>query len=367
VPHGSTGSELCGFVQYPDLVYRVSWVSMTTASPMGQQRYEHEIQSAIRRVAGPEWSFEVVTVSSARSRIPGARRVSARLNNIAPLALSRAMGRTLYGNPDLVHRFDLRLPTPWGREVVTVHDLPPLRFPDEGTLTRSALAGARRAARIIAPSRFAADEIASLIEVDEVEVIPNGISSHHFDSVAATDGELAALGVSAPFVMHAGGATQRKNLGGLADAWRLLEARRSDLWLVLCGPADPRRAAAFAGLSRVVKPGRLEPSIVGALMRRASAVVLPSTYEGFGLPALEAMVCGTPVVAARRGALPEVCGDAALLVEPDGGAIAEGIERVLADPGLAGELRERGARRAADFSWESAARAHLRVYRAALK
>ena len=101
-------------------------------------------------------------------------------------------------------------------------------------------------------------------------------------------------------------------------------------------------------------------------MRRASAVVVPSTYEGFGLPALEAMVCGTPVVAARRGALPEVCGDAALLVEPDGAAIAEGIERVLAEEALAGDLRDRGLRRAAEFDWDIAARRHLQVYRAAL-
>ena len=202
---GTIRCESSGAVQYPARMPRVTWVSVATASPMGQQRYEHEIQEAVRRIADPEWSFEAVTVASARANVPDAKRVSARLSNVAPLALSRAMGRALYGNPDLVHRLDLRLPAAWGREVITVHDLPPLRFPDEGVLTRSAVASARRASRIIAPSRFAADEIEALLGVDDVAVIPNGISSHYFESVAATDDELAALGVCAPFVMHAGG------------------------------------------------------------------------------------------------------------------------------------------------------------------
>ena len=122
------------------------------------------------------------------------------------------------------------------------------------------------------------------------------------------------------------------------------------------------------GMAHLTVLGPLK-DVVGAhaaLLRRARAVVVPSTYEGFGLPALEGMACGVPVVAARCGALPEVCEDASLLVEPNGEAIAKGVETVLTNHALAERLGERGRRRASDFDWDHAAAEHLRVYRAAL-
>lgn len=342
---------------------RVCWASIATTSPMGQQRYEHEIQAAMRRVASSEWSFHDVRVTSARSSIADARRLPARLNAAAPLAISRLIGRAIYGAPDLVHRFDLRLPAAWGREVVTVHDLPPLRFGDEGRLSAAALPSARRAAQVVVPSRFAASEVAVLAGVGGAEVIPYGISREYRDASPATDDDLASLGVAPPFVMHAAGASERKNLGGLADAFRDVRRRHPSVTLLLCGPPDARRDALFETVPGVVKPGRLEPSFVAGLMRRAAAVIVPSTYEGFGLPALEGMAAGCPVVAVRRGALPEVCGEAALLVEADARSIAEGIERVLDDPTLSARLRARGPARADEFDWDEAARAHLRLYR----
>ncbi len=318
-------SQTGSAAEYSEHVFRVKWVTIATTNPMGQQRYESEIQSAIRRVAGPEWSFEAVTVTAARSNIAGARRTSMRLNNMAPLWLSRILGRTLYGKPDLVHRFDLRLPAAWGREVLTVHDLPPLRFPDEGTLTRSAKAGIRRAARVVVPSRFGASEVVDLMGVDAIEIISYGVSADYLTQATATDAELKALGIGVPFLIHAAGATMRKNLAGLAEAWRRLESSHPELTLVLCGPQDPRRDTVFAGLSRVVKTGRLEPQVVTALMRRAAAVVVPSTYEGFGLPALEGAGVRDAGRRACRGAR---CRRSAampsLLVEPDGGCDCPG-------------------------------------------
>jgi alpha-1,3-rhamnosyl/mannosyltransferase len=341
----------------------VVWATIATAGPMGQQRYESEIQSAILGAEHAGFTFERVPVTSARSEITGARRFPARINRSAPLWVSRLAGRYLYGQPRLVHRFDLRLPAATGLEVVTVHDLPPLRFGDEGRLTRSALDGARRAARIIAPSSFAAGEITAATGRTDVEVIPYGVSADYRAGTAANDAELAALGITCPFVLHAAGASDRKNLRGLAGAWSGLAPGHPELQLVLCGPPDPRRNAAFEGLRKVVLPGRLEPSAVAAVMRRATMVVVPSVYEGFGLPALEGMACGVPVVAARRGALPEVCADAALLVEPDGDSLAAGLVQVLDDRDLAADLRRRGPERAADFDWDVAASEHLRVYR----
>ena len=333
---------------------------------MGQQHYESEIQRALRAIADGEWRFDATVVAPGRAHAPGTKRMSVRLSETVPVSVSRALGRVLYGNPDLVHRFDLRLPSSWGREVVTIHDLPPLRFPDEGRLTRSAATGARRAVRVIVPSAFAATEVDDLLGIADAVVIPHGLSAH-CSSPAATEVELSAQGITGPFLLHAAGATMRKNLVGLADAWRTVVRRHPGLTLVLCGAPDPRRDGAFASADRIVKTGRLEPAQVVGLMRRAEAVVVPSIYEGFGLPALEAMACGAPVVAANRGALPEVCGDAARLVEPDGDAIAEGIERVLTDQPFATELRRRGPLRAAAFDWGRAARAHLRVYEAALQ
>jgi glycosyltransferase involved in cell wall biosynthesis len=219
---------------------------------------------------------------------------------------------------------------------------------------------------VIVPSIFAATELEELLGIADAVVIPHGLSAH-CSSLPATDRELRMHGITGPFILHAAGATERKNLSALACAWRVVATHHSDLTLVLCGMPDARRDRHFARAARVVKTGHLEPATITSLMRRAIAVVVPSTYEGFGLPALEGMACGAPVIAANRGALPEVCGDSALLVEPDGDSIAEGVERVLSDPSFASELRRRGPVRAATFDWGRAAQAHLRVYEAALQ
>ena len=239
----------------------------------------------------------------------------------------RAIGWAAYRTRGLVHRFDLRLPPSGGPEVVTVHDLPPLRFDDEGKIPASAKAGARRASAIITPSRFAADEVLELLEVDaqRIHVVPYGVSGDYQEAVPATNAELKAFGIRPLFVIHAAGASKRKNLPALAAAWAQVAAECPDVDLVLAGPKDKRREETFQTIPSVRIIGSLPGPGIASLMRRAAAVVVPSTYEGFGLPALEGMVCGTPVVAARCGALPEVCGDSAVLVQPDGEGIAGGF------------------------------------------
>jgi glycosyltransferase involved in cell wall biosynthesis len=218
---------------------------------------------------------------------------------------------------------------------------------------------------VICPSHFAAKELIELLGVSpsKIHIIPHGLNVEYSDPDPASDEVLSKLGIRPPFLIHAAGATERKNLDGLAEAWRYLSNRVFDLSLVLFGPTDSRRDEAFDGLIRVTKPGYVAPSVLAGVMARAEVVVVPSTYEGFGLPALEGMACGVPVVAASAGALPEVCGDAALLVEPKGVNIAEGVTRILTDQQLAGALRKRGPIRAANFSWSTAANQHLAVYR----
>lgn len=344
----------------------VTWASIATTAPMGQQHYESEIQAAICRDADPaEWQFQTIRVTSIRSPIRDAHRVPQRLLR-GPLPLARAVGRLAYRGAGFVHRLDLRLPPAATVEVLTIHDLPPLRFTDEGSLLKSALASAQRARCVIVPSEFAAQEIRELLGVRRVVCIPYGLSAWYSPPSPFSDEQVATLGIRGAFILHAAGVTARKNLAGLAAAWREVGPSHPDLDLVLCGPPDSRRDNLFEGLPNVVKPGRLEPSAVAGLMCRASVVVVPSLYEGFGLPALEGMACGVPVVAARRGALPEVCAGAALLVEPDGPALAAGIDQVLRDESLAADLRARGRKRAATFSWQKAAAAHLEVYAEAL-
>ena len=169
------------------------------------------------------------------------------------------------------------------------------------------------------------------------------------------------------FVLHSDGATTRKNLAALAVAWPAIRAQVPDVELVLCGSPHPTRDRLFAGLGGVHLMGHLARDAQIELIRAATVVVVPSTYEGFGLPALEAMAAGTAVVAARCAALPEVCGDAALLCAPDAAALATAIVAVLGHDGLRQRLEGDGQRHAAGFTWDRSARRHAEIFQAALE
>jgi glycosyltransferase involved in cell wall biosynthesis len=344
----------------------VAWVTMASTHPMGQQHHESSLQRALRRRARDGWVFSARRVVSLRSRDRDGVRLPLRALAAAPRLATGAVGQVAYGRVRLVHRFDLRLPPRLGREVVTVHDLPPLRFDDEGRLSPRTLASARRAVGVICPSQFAAEEIRALLRPRRVWVVPNGVSEEIGRALPLTSAELAARGITERFVLHAGGATRRKNLDALATAWKRVAARCPDTTLVLCGPPHPRRERLFGAVPQARYLGHLDPASVARLMRSAAAVVVPSVYEGFGLPALEGMAAGVPVVAAARGALPEVCGGAALLVPATAEGVADGLVEALTDGTLASALRERGPGQAAAFSWSSAAEATLAIYEEAL-
>lgn len=167
-------------------------------------------------------------------------------------------------------------------------------------------------------------------------------------------------GLSLPYVLAVGTLEPRKNLDRLLAGWsRLPEALRRSHQLALVGPrgwdeGEIVRAAELAG-ARLI--GRVSDTDLAALYSGCACFAYPSLYEGFGLPVLEAMQAGAPVVTSDTSSLPEVAGDAALLVDPlDSGAIGEAIRRVLSDPALAADLRDRGRRRAAGFSWQRTAR-----------
>ena len=183
-----------------------------------------------------------------------------------------------------------------------------------------------------------------------------------------------ALGTSGevPYVLYVGVLHPRKNYAALRAAVADLAARGLPHVLAMVGnlamdhsdgPAYEREAAApLRGLpDRLVRLANVDDQDLARLTAGADAFCLPSFYEGFGLPALEAMACGTPAVVSDRGSLPEVVGDAAVVIEPTAEALADALHRVLTDAGLADELRRAGPERARGFSWPRTARGWLRV------
>lgn len=336
---------------------RVVLATLAVATPMGQQEYEQQLAA---HLPAQGIDLRVVQIRSLRSTLSGDMRLPLNVLSRAPLAVQRAAASRAYGPADLVHRADLRLPAA-RREVVTVHDLAPLRFKDEGSIAPASLAALTKARAVIVPSQFSGDELRKLTGRDDAIVIHNGIDPSVWDEIDPS--VTADLDLPEHFVLHSGGATTRKNLGALATAWRQLAQHHRDVGLVLCGPHDPRRSAAFEGLPRVRMLGRVEREIHLALMSAATVVVVPSSYEGFGFPALEAMARGTAVVAADASSLPEVCGDAALLVTPTADGLAAGIDSLLTDPDRRGALALAGAGHARTFTWQRSATAHADVYR----
>lgn len=259
--------------------------------------------------------------------------------------------------------------------VQTVHDLTALRFPGAFTARqrlafRAAFRRAARADRVIAVSEATRSDLERLARVprERIEVIAPGIAPVFH--VAAT--ALPARPDERPFLLHVGGYDPIKNLGAALRALAALRGEGFPHRLLVAGEPGPhaarfhREAAALGLADAVVATGFVPDEALADLYRGADLVLYPSLHEGFGLPPLEAMACGTPVVAARAGALPEVGGGACLYADPDdAGAFADAASAILGDDSLARRLSEEGRARAALFTWEESARRTLEVYREA--
>jgi glycosyltransferase involved in cell wall biosynthesis len=232
--------------------------------------------------------------------------------------------------------------------VVVIHDAAALRHP--GWYSRGYAAWqravlpriARRARRVVTVSEFSRRELRDLLGVDAA-VVPGGVDDRFRpDADAAT--ARRALGLERPYVLCVASHTARKNLATLAGA------APDGVELVVAGGHRPQFAAE-RGLAGLRLLGHVDDALLPGLYAGAEAFVLPSRYEGFGLPVLEAMASGTPVVTTTAGALPETCGNAARLVEP--GEIRTALAEVLAD---GADLRARGLERARAFTWDRTAR-----------
>ena len=256
-------------------------------------------------------------------------------------------------------------PVAFPRSVVVLHDAAVLRHPAWYSGAYAAWQRrllpllARRALRVVTVSAFSRGELRELLGLDEVDVVPGGVDPA-FSPDADAARARAALGLARPYVLCVASHTARKNLGALVPAAHALARRGSTSW---SPAATARSSPPSRGWRRCGCSATSDPLLPG-LYAGAVAFALPSAYEGFGLPVLEAMASGTPVVASDIAALPETCGGAAVLVPPDGEAVRDALLALLGDTGERERLRAAGRARAAAFSWDATARGVDAVVRA---
>ena len=376
------------------LVVRVGFDgAMYHAPHTGSGQYSRALVSALRALSGialtiltpepmPGTPQTVCLPPPAALRSPRARKVW-----WEQVGLARA---ARIAGADIVHVPYFAAPVRQSRPyVVTVHDVIPLLFPAYagGRAMRAYLrlvsAGTRRAAQVIADSDHSRADAIRLLGLDAARVtaIPLAVGPEctpilNERDIAAVRARLA-LG-DAPIIFNTAGYDVRKNIATLIRAFaRALPAIAPDATLVIGGRAhgnpglypDPEPLAQALGIAaRVRFTGPLTVAEKIALYQTAACYAAPSRYEGFGLSPLEAMACGTPVVAADASCTPEVVGEAALLAAPDDVAgFADALTCVLTDAALAARLRAAGLARAAHFSWQRTAAATLAVYERAAR
>jgi glycosyltransferase involved in cell wall biosynthesis len=270
--------------------------------------------------------------------------------------------------PALYHATTLALPSRSPVPLVaTVHDLIPwalggwrlLGERSRWWLGRRLL---RRADLVLAVSQATADDACRLAGVSQerLQVIPEGLAPGFAPAEGAAKRVAERHGVRQPYFVFVGALDARKDPAGLLRAWEVAKAAGANVDLVLAGGSS-RQAPRNMGAARQL--GYLELPALVDLYSAAACLVFPTRYEGFGLTLLEAMGCGCPVVTYRNSSLPEVAGDAVVLV-PDGDAVAlgRGAAEVALDPGVAARLRQSGLARAARFTWRATAKATIAAY-----
>ena len=350
--------------------------------------------SALVRHLPPVAAARGGTVRFVTGRHPAERLAEVGLDPAATTALSlpgRLLNRTwvagrrprlpgpLMEGADVVHATSAALPPAGGRPlVVTVHDLAFHQHPE--AYPRAGRAWHERATRIavaeaslfVAPSSATARDLSDLygVEPARVAVVPLGVEPSDGDRGAARR-LLADLGVRGPFLLAVGTLEPRKNLRRLLNAFATLSEELTDHHLVVVGPTGwgPDLSPIMANpwdTVRIKLAGQVADPVLHGLYGLADGLAYPSLYEGFGLPVLEAMAHGTPVLTSNRSSLPEVAGDAAILVNPvSTESIATGLRSLVGDEALRARLRAAGPERAARFTWSATAEATWTVYRRA--
>jgi glycosyltransferase involved in cell wall biosynthesis len=383
-----------------------------TTDKGGVSRYIEQLVPALAAV-GAEHGFRLLVnfcrsrhrpaFDDARRRLRGPNREVVRGAVPAALWLRGLVPAELcVGRVDVFHGlYDFVPPVITGASVLTIHDLRYVTL--DGDLDPSVMSlvkcspelmrdfqqradffarqratigkVASRAAIIITPSEYSRRSIVELLGVpeDRVLVVPHGVTgSLREPADPARLAEVRSrLGVRKPYLLFVSKLDPLKNIDILLSVFARVR-EQLDVQLVLAGPAGwylpvlERRAAELSVSDDVHFLGHVSDEALHALYWGAEAMVFPSLFEGFGLPVLEAMACGTPVVCSDHCSLPEVAGDAAMLVDPtDVDALAAGVLRVVSDDALKARMSEAGLQRSRQFTWTKAAEQTLAAYRLA--
>jgi glycosyltransferase involved in cell wall biosynthesis len=344
----------------------ISLLTLVPGVSGGSETYARQLVRALARAGGNEYRVFLPATATELGGLPSevvheyriGRTRSGRLAAMALASLPRAPIRRRFAGLDAVH-FPLTVPVPptGGPVVVTLHDTQhldlPQHFPRAERIYRRVAydRAAKRADAAIVLSAFVRARAVERLGLDpaRVHVVPLGVDSELFHSGDEP---------REPFLLYPARPWPHKNHRRLFQAFALARLERPELRLVLTGGGTEALTPLPPGVDGL---GAVSPEELAGLYRRAACLVFPSLYEGFGLPPLEAMASGCPVAAARAAAIPEVCGEEAVLFDPyDPEAIASGVEEALV---RADELHAKGVARAAQFSWQKTAEAHAAVYR----
>jgi len=349
----------------------------------GTETYAAGLMHGLSRIEAPERFVVFVNRESAAWPLPDDarfRRVVCQVGAVSRMARYRyeqfhLPARAVTDGVHLLHSLGyvapLRLHCP---SVVTVHDVHHLahgrlrQWPRRLILGQMVRRSVRRAAAVIADSRYSRDQVARAYDlpasaIDVVWLAPNPRLHGAAEWPAVRAGESADRGA---YLLAFGGITPNKNLARLLQAYAVARQRHGvSQRLVVVGRLPPSiRPEDTAGVEAT---GYLDEAELARVLQQADALIFPSLYEGFGLPVLEAMAAGVPVICSNVTAMPEVAGDAAVYFDPrDVEDMASSIARVSRDAGLRAELAARGLVRAAGFSWERSARETLAIYRRVL-
>jgi glycosyltransferase involved in cell wall biosynthesis len=368
-------------------------VTSALASQTGVGVCVRELVHAMLSSSNGGNTFRLCAVSARRDSLPRLRRafpneqvkfkirrlpmrLAQPLADFAPLLSLEAM----FGSMDVFHANHLMVPAPRRTAtLVSVYDLTPLRFPEfhlasNRFTARQLRRWTDRADRVIVNSQATSQDLQDLAGVDatRIRVVPLGVRACFRKLPVEEDagGLLRELGLDRDYILAVGALEPRKNLPRLLKAFHILrENYRIPHVLALAGPAGWSsdgilEAIRELRLEQAVRvTGFVEDRILNILYNRASVLVYPTLYEGFGLPPLEAMAAGCPVAVSNSSSIPEVVGDAGLYFDPEKPEeIASAVYRILDSPELRRRLVQSGLQRAQDFAWQKSAERVLAVY-----